>query len=284
MTLSQLREAVALLGFESSLDALDENAARHFCFCVDRALWAVERLRPRVSVLRLCHDPARNLLGNYCFRHRGGRELTLTAPGAVSYTFFVRGEGKVTVRDGRTSRGFSFSCPAGRRFCGLLSGDPASLVFSGDYDYIVTDAALWDRRYSDKESDIEPGTPYAVYDMEELCDDFLRFDEPPVVGAPSGTRTENGRLLFLPRDVTCGCEIRYRKKHAPVTLDTPDDFRPEIDEDLCQLVPLLVASYLCLDSAPDKAEFYLKMYAEQYARIKAEPVASVAEWKTSNHW
>ena len=62
MTLSQLRDAVALLGFESSLDALDENAARHFLFCTDRALWPVERLRPRVALLRLGHDPARNLL------------------------------------------------------------------------------------------------------------------------------------------------------------------------------------------------------------------------------
>lgn len=284
MTLSQLRDAVALLGFESSLDALDENAARHFLFCTDRALWAVERLRPRVALLRLCHDPARNLLDAYRYRHRGGETLTLTAEGAASYTFFVRGEGRVTVRDGEKSRAFSFSCPSGRRFCGLLSGGVSSLVFEGDYDYSVTDAALWDRRCSDRESDIEAGTPYAVYDAEELCEDFLRFDEPPFTERPEGARLENGHLLFLPRGRVYDCEIRYRRKHTPITPDTPDDFRLEADEDLCQLVPLLVAAYLCLDSAPDKAEFYLKLYAEQYARIKAEPVSSVAEWKTSNHW
>jgi len=284
VTLSQLRDAVALLGFESSLEALDENAARHFLFCTDRALWAVERLRPRVAILRLCHDPARNLLDAYRYRHRGGEVLTLTAEGAASYTFFVRGEGKVTVYDGKASRTFSFSCPAGRRFCGLLSGQKASLVFAGDYDYSVTDAALWDRRFSGKEADIEPGTPYAVYDLEEYCEDFLRFDEPPFTERPEGARLENGHLLFLPRNTVCECEVRYRRKHTPVTADTPDDFRLEADEDLCQLVPLLVAAYLCLDDAPDKADFYLKLYTEQYARIKAEPTASVVEWSTSNHW
>ncbi len=285
VTLSQLRDAVALLGFESSLDALDENAARHFLFCADRALWAVERLRPRTALYHLYHDPPRNLLSGYNFRHCGKTDLVLEAEGAAAYTFWVAGEGRVTVCDGESAHTFSFACPQGRRYCGLLSGKSVRLTFGGDYDYAVTQAALWDRCTSGNASDIQPGTPYATYCLEELCDAFLRCDDPPFVCRPEGARVEDGRLVLLPRDTPCECEVRYRRKHTPITPDTPDDFVLEADEDLCQLVPLLVAAYLCLDDAPDKAEFYLKLYAEQYARVKAEPNPTPPpEWRSSNGW
>ena len=51
MTVAELKQGVALLGFEESLDALDNTAESHFWHAVNRALWTVNRLRPKKGCL-----------------------------------------------------------------------------------------------------------------------------------------------------------------------------------------------------------------------------------------
>ena len=59
MTIKELYDSVAQLGFETSLEDNDR-----FYLAVNRAIIQINRLRPKTKVYALSHFPIDNLLGN----------------------------------------------------------------------------------------------------------------------------------------------------------------------------------------------------------------------------
>ena len=43
----------------------------------------------------------------------------------------------------------------------------------------------------------------------------------------------------------------------------------DLNDELCAILPNLVASYIWVDDEPDKAQYYLSLYREQVAEITA---------------
>ena len=56
----------------------------------------------------------------------------------------------------------------------------------------------------------------------------------------------------------------------PLDVTEKETVNIELDEELCALLPNLVAGYIWLDDEPAKAEFYLSLYREQVAEIKSQ--------------
>ena len=79
MTVSDLYQAVAKLGFENTLE--DDGV---FLYAANRALLQVNAIRPHTKLLRLHHAPLANLLGGigYDAVEKGETDLIYTAEGA----------------------------------------------------------------------------------------------------------------------------------------------------------------------------------------------------------
>ena len=283
MTLGELKEAVALLGFESTLQDLDDTAEKHFLFCANRALWTVGKLRPRTAVYDLAHFPPKSLLSASEYRHKGGVDLEISVSGAKAYTFYVSGSGSLTLRDGEEKTVFSWTQP--RLYRGLLSGGSTTLVFGGPYSYSVRGLALYEDTVSARIADIPDGAAFVSYDISALTEDFALLEDPPLCAPTELWRVEDRRVLRLRRDAQGVYEVRYVRKPLSISEDTPENRELGLDEDLCQLVPLLCATFLCLEENPDKSSYYYSLYKEQYRLIQStERSHKKALWASSNGW
>ena len=59
----------------------------------------------------------------------------------------------------------------------------------------------------------------------------------------------------------------------------------DLDEDLCALLPILVASYVWMDDEPEKAQYYLMLYRERAVDIERRIYnATPVPIKSSNGW
>ena len=133
---------------------------------------------------------------------------------------------------------------------------------------------------------------YAKYDLGGLASDFMLMTQPPLqltqkghIFLRGGYFLENGRALYLPLEREGCYRITYRVTPPIVTAETPLDATLAMDEELCQMLPLLVAHYLLLDEEPEKAQQYLTLYREQYALVRANNVtAQGADYLTTNNW
>ena len=286
MTVAELKRSVALLGFEDSLAALDDTAESHFWHAVNRSLWTVNRLRPKKGVYLLCHFPPCNLLSGEHHFHRGGTPLAFCASGAKAYTFSVCGTGSCTVKDGERTTVLSWTEAENRRFCGFLSGGEVSLSFTGDFDYPILSLALWDTIASGKKENIPVGGEAVLYDLPSLISDFLRLDETPFLGqAPKSVIVQTPSQISISRKERGCFSLCYRPKWQELNENTEDDYVLPLDEDLCQLLPQLVASEICLDADEEKATYYQRLYQERARELKGEytPHTPVV-FRSSNRW
>ncbi|MFA5562249.1 MAG: hypothetical protein WDA00_06395 [Eubacteriales bacterium] len=301
MTIAEWLSAVALLGLESTLEEVDPKASEQVYSCLNRALYAVNRLRPRTASLTLHHYPPRNLLcgqgvggglprgsglsGNH-LTHFGGIDRTVSAAGAVAYTFSVSGSGSCRVSDGGESFEHHWTSPEHpKRFCGPLSGGTVSLVFSGAYSYHVSELALWDSLSSPDRDKIPRGTYYTDYHLPTLAPDFLTLAAPPEPEPGAGWTLEAHQTLRLPNHAPGSYEVRYHCRCPRFTADDPEDTPLPLDEDLCELLPLLTASYLYIEDAPERAADCRRQYQEQYALLRAaERDRRPVSWVSQNGW
>lgn len=133
---------------------------------------------------------------------------------------------------------------------------------------------------------------FARYHLDSLAEDFSSLAEPPLYLTPEGYVSlsggylwEGGRVLSLPCAKDGYVRILYRRCPQVFTPEMPLDSVIDLDEDLCQLLPLLVAHYLLLDEEPEKAAQYLTLYREQYALLRNNRVTNNgADYYSVNGW
>ena len=118
------------------------------------------------------------------------------------------------------------------------------------------------------------------YDLSKMCDD-LDFATLPLLknGVPTYPEDPRGMLLHgaklrLPIAESGTYEVIYEKKPSRFKNEEDDAKDLPLDGDLCELVPLLVASYVWLDDEPDKAQHYGALYRAAKAEIRRHPTIS----------
>lgn len=304
MTVSELYNQVAQLGFEDAL----ENQSR-FYFALDRAIYQAGQLRPRYNSVELHHYPLASVASvcDHVAHAKSGNELIFSAPWAKSYYFECDGQGtcyvEVMVSGKWTESGRILldgtAVGVYRAYWGFLKREgsftelPVRLRFVGDFYYAVRNVAMYQSVYSDKLSDIPAFTPFVSYDVSELCPDFISLASPPLTGADGvklgrDYNVEDGRAILLPRTACGDYKVIYRRKPKQVSRDYDADENEEVidlDEEICTLLPLLVASYIWLDDEPEVAERYMDLFRERSAEIMrasydAEPVVI----RSCNNW
>lgn len=304
MTVSQLYASVAQLGFETSLEDNDR-----FFHAANRAILQVNAIRPMKGIYMINHKPLENMLRNASFSPMEVEgELCFEGVGAKAFYFEADGEGIVHIEvhdesaDVWATVGF-VEFGANRAFTahkGTIKQDGnfvpgrVRIRFTGDYLYSVRCVALYRNLYSPREEEIPAYEPYTRYDISTLVSDFLSLASPPIKTESEytllnqGYDVEDDRVILLPQDAKGLYKIVYKRK--PVALEytdepSEDETVIDLDEELCALLPMLIAAYVWADDEPEKAEYYLTLYRERAIDIErryrdATPVTikSVNDW------
>lgn len=298
MTVSQLYNSVAQLGFEDSLES-----DKRFIFAANRALLQVNSLRPATGSYLINHQPLKNKAVPSTYTPiEKTEDIYFYAENVKSYYFEVNGVGVVYFQcvgnsgDWETFYEFEFKGNASRGFKAYKDfikkdGEEVSgrirLKFSGEYVYSVRSVAMYEHLYSDEISDIPSYGSYSRYDMSDIAEDFLGFVSPPVIELLS-TEThsehisseydiEDGRVVLLSNEINGLFKIMYKRKPKEINLKgtaAGDNSIIDLDEELCSLLPILIASYVWVEDEPEKAQYYLALYNERAVDIERRKVNS----------
>lgn len=302
MTVSELYNSVAQLGFEDSLEDDDR-----FFFAANRALLQVNALRPATGVYALYHDPMPNKVKENTFEPvKKYGELCFEACGVKAFYFEADGIGEMIaerwngerwvsvnsriLNSYRTFKSYSGSIPEGENFI----SDLARLRFVGDYLYSVKNVAMYEHLLGGRDEDIPAYEPHTRYDMRVLATDFLAFEKPTIRRVSDGEylydgySIENGGTVLLPYEQKGLYDILYQRRPKKLEYEkeaAEDETKIDLDEDLCALLPVLIASYIWVDDEPEKAAYYLDLYRERAAFVesrKRDPIP--ASVRSVNGW
>ena len=302
MRVQELYEQVAGLGFEKSLE--DED---WFYQVANRALLQVNYLRPAISSYVINHKPMKNLVAGGFTPIERSEDLIYEATDAKAYYFQADGIGKVVIEKYNSAGGWSrigeVDLNGTRRFneyCGFIRDGnqfvtgPVRLRFTGDYLYSVKCVAMYQHVYSDDAADIPAYEAYTRYDMTTLVDDFLTISSPPIIEDEEYERlsgdydVEGGRVILLPYSVTGCFKVLYNRRPKELINNgsaQDDESVLDLDEELCSLIPVLIASYIWLEDEPDRAQYYYSLYQARAGEILArERNLSPVQMKSCNGW
>lgn len=161
------------------------------------------------------------------------------------------------------------------------TGD-VEIRFFGDFDYTIRNLALYDRVYSIDESDIAPYRNLVPYKITRYVNDFERFDSSPI-NLESGNylnteySIEDRETILLPLERQGAYTINYihavekmPNNAEPTNEGATSRLKLDLDDDLVELMPNLVAAYVWLDDESEKAQYYLNLYMQRAAQIQKE--------------
>lgn len=302
MTVSELYSQVAQLGFESSLEDDDR-----FYFAANRALLQVNKIRPAICHYLIHHKPLKNLVRTSTFVPlEKDDDLTFEATDVKSYYFEADGNGVAYIEkcsNGEWEIIKEIPLESTRAFVSykgfikdadvFVSG-MVRLRFTGEFLYYVKNVALYSQLYSAEEADIPAFEAFTRYNMSELVSDYITLHCPPIKEDGENTilnqdyEIEGNGVILLPYEKSGVYKILYERKIKQLenTNDVQnDDTEIDLDEELCSLLPNLIANYVWCDDEPTKAEYYMNLYRERAAEIvqTAKDVTPVRV-KSSNGW
>ena len=281
MRVNELYRQVAQLGFEDSL----ENDDR-FYYAANRALLQVNSIRPAISAYVINHKPMANLIKANTFSPiERSTDLCFEATDAKAYYFEADGIGAVYIEmqneDGTWSVIGIEEFSSSRIFIsrkGFIKNNNEFIAgqvrirFVGEYLYSVRNVALYQHVYSESKEDIPPYEPYTRYDISAIVTDFLSLNSPPILEDDNYERLnqnydiEGGKVLLLPHSASGCFKVLYKRKPKEIDNEESASENEEIidlDEELCTLLPILIASYVLIEDEPAMAEHYIALYRER---------------------
>lgn len=293
MTIKELYDSVAELGFETELESERLNG---FILAANRAIVQINRIRPATSIYKLNHFPLVNKLSESTYEPvcKDDEALIFSTDGAKSYFFECNGNGIATIEKS-TDFGETWETLAAvelvsekgqfEKYRGLiLDGDKPYLglvriKFSGDYIYWVQNVAMYGSLLSADPESIPAFSKYISYDIASLTDDFVSFVCPPITDAQRDKGfilntdyfVEGASKILIPASIKGVYDVVYNRRNKQLSLnDDMEETNIDLDSELCCLMPNLVASYIWADDEPTKAEYYLTLYNAQVAEIMAK--------------
>lgn len=298
MRVRDLYSEVAQLGFETNLDE-----PVRFYQAINRGLLEVCSVRPTVKRLEIPHYPIR------CHRVMCGEEvhtdhdLVYCATSPKAYYFEAYGNlsfavehktasGWETVKDEEQVAENGFVAHKGfvKQNNEFLEGE-VRIRFFGDFRFVVKNVAFYDEIVSYDENDIPAADEYTRYDLNKLTDDFFEFDEVPMMyGYPIDEKSYvvlERSVLMVSNRLHGTVTIEYSHKPTPIefALDPyHDDTDVDLDDELCTVLPLLLASYLWLDDDSDKSLYYRTLYTERVQQILTKKRMSDPVKTNYNGW
>jgi hypothetical protein len=280
MTVSELYRQVASLGYESSLESNEifYDAAR-------RAILEVNRVRPRMASVLIDHVSPENLTEDVFTPRYVMGELEFIGMSPRCVYFEANGNGRVFFETCEEDNPFYEReiRHEGEGFTEhrILLEKKEGLVrmrIAGDYVFSVRNVAMYEHLWGPSEDDVPKRASYRAYDMRDIAPDFLEFNSPPVSEEeeyikPAGDyRVEEGTKLLLAHDKPGVYKVLYKRLPKGIDTDEPPNESDEVidlDEEIAALLPPLIAAYVYAEDEPDLAEYYLSLYRQNAAEIRA---------------
>lgn len=304
MNVAELYLQVAQLGFEATLEDSDR-----FYFATNRALLQVCKVRPAIRHCLINHKPLANLITENTFSPvEKIDDLTYEAEGAKAYYFEADGNGVVYLEkyDESTEEWSIFgeiTLKSNKTFVpykgfikelGAFVSGRVRLRFTGEYIYSVKDVALYQYLYSDDLADIPAYEAYTRYDIKKLVTDFMALCCPPIAEADENTllnqdyEQEGESVILLPYDKRGVYKILYERRPTAIenTGSTTEDTQElDLDDELCSIMPILVAAYVWIEDEPEKSQYYMNLYRERVQEISlSRKDTSPVLIKSTNGW
>ncbi len=266
MTYRELLEEVADLGFDANVESLTGLAS-----ATNRALRHIGRFLPPVTQVILSQRAP-----VYELREETPVQGTLSASGGgvmgLSFEFigegFVRAEGDIETKER------SIASPRWA-VCKMVFSSPqdVTLTFADTKGLALRSLALLSAVDDTECEALLPLWGEKVrYELPELCPEYQSLGGVPVTEAGAEIRgyAVDREALYLPREVRGKIQVTVRRKPRLTTLDCfseEGNMDGEVDcpDEITDLLPLLVASYVWIDLEPEKAQYYKARFDEQYA-------------------
>lgn len=258
----------AVLGYGFSRDLADNDGL--FYTALNLAVNEVNRLRPITERAVIVHEPLRAVVSyDDVTEKRPGEALSFESL-ARTVVFEVSGSGGVDIT-GATIDGngrATWSINSGWRTF-VAKSDAVGVIrlsFSGEYPYHVRNVAFYDVEFPPTAR--QAAGDVTEYDLSQIVEGFASVSLPilkdGIAYSDRDPRTHivDGKVLRIPNaqvlrgtyEVTC--EV-YPPRYPN---EDYDESKIPLDDDIAELVPLLVASYVWLDDEPEKAARYKNLY------------------------
>ncbi len=278
MTLNELKNDVALLGFE---DEIRDDAL--FISSANRAIKMIYTDRPLRSTGKVTAASPKIVLHRDLIIHSGGEATAFEVDGKALY-FRSSGRGECVVETSNGSSLFPLSMN-GQTSKAVISGGHATVTFRGDYYFTVTDFTVYGDIYARSTADIPEYRSLTTVYIPDYIKDFKSPAGLPrdLEGSVIDKAYISGNTLYLPGDYSGNVCIDYYLS-APALSLSEDDPDISISAETEHLLPLLTASFMWLDDDADKAQYYMSLYRDAIAgmRIYANG-GSVGKYE-SNGW
>lgn len=312
MTINELYESVAQLGFE---DSLDESGKIRFVQAANRSILQVNSLRPIKNTFTLNHLDPSAFVDTYVTEYERDEAVTFSGDHTKAIYFEVCGEGTATIVCHKRTRKSLFTEEWDDTYvaadnCDKISFSTSGFVpikriikfggkyiselvqsnlkeeeaielytgtvlikFEGECLYSIRNLAMYHTITSSDPERLVPYTQHIPYDFTKLVPDFDHFKTPPLIILDNRMVSNGqyailgGNILLLPISNPGAYTVEYLCKPMLIDANMSDKTAIGLDDDLCALLPLLIASYIWLDDEPEKAQYYYNMYTQRAAEV-----------------
>ena len=277
MTLNELKNDVARLGFESYIE--DEDV---FIASANRALSMIYADRPVSRTATLSFTGPRVNVAREFIEHRTGDVITIAFSGK-SLSFKSSGSGTCTITDpsGTSKIPLSLANQLTKQFV-YAEG---TVTFSGDYYFTVSDFAVFEDLISERPTDIPEYKPYRELSMEDFCDGFRAFASQPCdkEGNPVHSVKPADGMVRAPFDFRGEIYLTYYRSPSPISGNDQNELI-DVSDECAPMLPLLTASFMWLDDDAAKAQYYMSLYRDMIANVKRYSISKVDAQYSVNGW
>ena len=279
MTFFDLSNEVAALGFAESIER--DNL---LTTATNLALRELYNSRPVLKTRRFAKRGQKPILYRKEMACAPGERIEFLITGRA-YSFRISGTCQFMIKYGEDFTSTSVNTgPEAQLFRGFASPG-STITFFGSYYYNIFDFSIYEKTFSDDREDIPDGSPTTTYDLRQLHEDFLSFISPAT--DPYGKEIACCRLydgkVELSSDYNGEVILTYRR--MPTTIEGKIDDVIDLPEEYRHIFPLLVASYVWLDTEDAKAKYYRTLYEKNLAIIDSARYGSIdSSYRKINGW
>ncbi len=261
MKLNELKNDVAMLGFESEIKDTD-------CFIssANRAIEMIYTDRPVSASVTIAVSLPKISYHKDFIVHCGGEDVVIPVTGKAVY-FRSSGKGECIITDS-TGGNLIYLKDDLQTSTAVIMGD-AVIKLTGDYHYTVSDLTVYSELYSKTITDIKPYYSVNELDMNDYVSNFKSFESTvkDSNGVPvAGCVLHDGKIT-LPHGYTGNIRVSYYRTPTPIDADD-ENIKLDISEEVRPLLSILTASFMWLDDDSAKAQYYMNLYREAMASIK----------------